>query len=131
MALIQMKDDGGSDQDGNSGKKWLDYRYMVNVMEQARFVQRLDVSCERKIKVQGDINSKVLVPSNWKDMFPSAEIWKATVPSVLWEKTGSSVLNVFEMSFRHKMTMLSGHLVVLACTMVEIILIWQLLPILT
>lgn len=38
MALIQMKDDGGSDQDGNSGKKWLDYRYMVNVMEQARFV---------------------------------------------------------------------------------------------
>lgn len=38
MALIQMRDEGGSDQGGNNGEKWLDFRETVNVIEQARFV---------------------------------------------------------------------------------------------
>lgn len=38
MALIQINDDSGSDQSSNNGEKWMDSRYMVNVMEQAKFI---------------------------------------------------------------------------------------------
>ena len=34
---IQIND-GGSDQGDNNGEKWLDYRYMLNMMEQAKSV---------------------------------------------------------------------------------------------
>lgn len=37
MVLIQIND-GGSDQGDNNGEKWLDYRYMLNMMEQAKSV---------------------------------------------------------------------------------------------
>lgn len=51
-----------------------------------------------KGKVQGDINSKVLVSSSWKDVFPLAEMGKSAVPSGLWEKTGrSSNLNMLSL----------------------------------
>lgn len=38
MALIQISDDSDSDQSSNNGEKWLDSRYMVNMMEQEKFV---------------------------------------------------------------------------------------------
>lgn len=48
MALIQINDDSSSDQSSNNGEKWLESRYMVNMMEQAKFVWGLDVRCKRK-----------------------------------------------------------------------------------
>ena len=78
--------------------------------------------------VWNDFDSQVLALTG-KMVFPSLEMGKAAIPSGLLGKFGNSNLNM--LSLKCLLDKMIRYLDVLACTVLEIILIWWVLPILT
>lgn len=67
-----------------------------------------------------------------KMVFLSVEMGKAAIPSGLLGKVRSSILNMLSLKcLSDKMIILIRYLDVLPCAILEIILIWYILPILT